>query len=87
MIITAKSSQGTVTYTLIIDDSEKKLANVQPGDPEFIRSSAASPLVSEKLCGLALLAKRIEEGRQVAEVLQKAQATTPASSNGNHSTN
>lgn len=73
MILTANQEGTFVVYKLKMDISERDNANYQPGDREFVHASAKNPLISEKLCALALIAKRIEEGRLVSAALEKAQ--------------
>mgnify|MGYP001551993676 CR=1 FL=1 len=88
MMISAKKEGPATVYRLLIDDSEKKIANLQPGDSELFQQFSKSPMISEKLCGLALLAKRIEESRQVSEILTKIQGgESRVIQNGDHSTN
>lgn len=73
MMITATKEGHSTVYRIRIDDIERQLINLQPGDREFIKGATESSLVSEKIVGIALVAKRIEEGRKVAEILEKAQ--------------
>lgn len=79
MIMTHKSENGMSVYTIRIDDAEKANAALQPGDKEVVREAAKDPRVSEKLCCLALICKRIEEGRVIAKALEQAQQVQPPS--------
>lgn len=84
MLITATKEKGQTRYSLVIDDTECSLINFVDGDRELIQQSSKSPLVSEKLVGLALIAKRIEEGRHISKVLQAASVPPSEPSNNGH---
>lgn len=79
MIMTFKTENGMSIYTIRIDDAEKANAALQPGDKEYVREAAKDPRVSEKLCCLALICKRIEEGRIISQALEQAQQVEPLS--------